>query len=181
MNAIGMLELSSIAAGFETGDAMIKSASVKLLECMPVCPGKFIVLVGGAVADVKSSVEAGSSTGGVYLIDSMVIPNVHPQVFKAVNAVGKIEKIDALGIIETFTVASAIIAADYAVKAADVELIEIRLSRGQGGKSYITLTGSVSAVEASVNAGADTARTNGALVKSVVIPSPHRDMHEFIY
>ena len=59
MNAIGLIEVSSIAKGFEVSDAMIKAASVKLMECMPVCPGKFFSLVGGDVADVKSAVETG--------------------------------------------------------------------------------------------------------------------------
>ncbi len=181
MNAIGLIELSSIAAGFETSDAMIKTASVKLIECLPICPGKFMVLVAGDVADIQSSVETGRVVAGANMIDSLIIPNIHKQVFPAINSVNRIERIDALGIVETFTIASGIIAADAAVKAAAVDLIEVRLSRGQGGKVYFTLTGGVSAVEAAVKAGTEAVCQSGSLVKSVVIPSPHSDLYQYLY
>lgn len=181
MNAIGLVEINSIASGFETSDSMVKAAMVKLMECLPICPGKFMIIVGGEVADVASSVETGREIAGSSIIDSMVIPNIHPQVFKAINATSRIEAIEALGIIETFTIASGIIAADAAVKAAAVDLVELRLSRGQGGKAYFTLTGDVGAVEASVQAGVEAIKQQGSLVRSVVMPSPHKDLYEFLY
>lgn len=181
MNAIGMIEVSSIAAGYEVSDAMVKAASVKLIECLPLCPGKFIVLVGGEVSDVASAVEYGKEIAVDCIIDDLIIPNVHPQIFKAINATSKTEDMDALGIIETFTIASGIIAADAAVKSAAVDLIELRLSRGQGGKAYFTMTGDVGAVKAAVEAGMDAIHEHGTIVKSVVIPSPHPDLFPFLF
>lgn len=40
--AIGILELTSIAKGMELGDAMLKSANVNLLVSKTICPGKFL-------------------------------------------------------------------------------------------------------------------------------------------
>jgi microcompartment protein CcmL/EutN len=181
MNSIGLVEVSSIAIGYLAGDAMVKTASVKLIECIPLCPGKFIILVGGEVADVISAVQAGKEIADDCMIDSLVIPNVNPQVFKAINGTTSIESIDALGIFETFTIASGIIAADAAVKAASVDLLELRLSRGQGGKAFFTVTGDVGAVKASIEAAKDAISNHGSLVRSAVIPSPHSELMEFLF
>lgn len=66
--------------------------------------------------------------------------------------------------------------ADIFVKAADVDLIEVRLGRGMGGKSYVIITGEVAAVEASVRAAEAGEGAEGLIASSVVIPSPHMDM-----
>ena len=63
------------------------------------------------------------------------------------------EALEALGIVESFSVASLIEGADAAVKAANVQLIEIRLAMALGGKAFVTLTGNVAAVQSAVDAG----------------------------
>jgi len=78
-----------------------------------------------------------------------------------------------LGIIECFSVASLIVAADTAAKAAGVELIEVRTAMGIGGKSFVTMTGDVSSVKAAVEAGVATLSEKGMLVEMAIIPSPH--------
>ena len=62
-NAIGGVELSSMARGFDVTDTMLKTAPVQLLLARTVCPGKYIVLVTGEVADVQASVDAGGNRG----------------------------------------------------------------------------------------------------------------------
>jgi microcompartment protein CcmL/EutN len=73
-------------------------------------------------------------------------------------------------------VASTIAAADVALKTATVDLIDVRLANGLGGKSYFVLTGEVSDVKSSVAAGAKQAQERGLLAREVVIPSPHHDL-----
>ena len=176
MNALGMIEVLSIPAGIEAGDAMLKAATVDLTTAQSVCAGKYIVVVAGEVAAVRSSVEAGIGIAGDTLVDSIIIPNVHDQVLAAVAACNPIEDVDAVGIMETFSLSSAITAADTAVKAAEVDLIEIRLGRGLGGKAFIVLTGDVAACEAAVAAGTSLDEVQGMMSRSVVIPSPHPDI-----
>ena len=53
--AICMLELSSIARGIETSDYMIKAAQVSLLRSSTVCPGKYMIIVGGDTGAVRDS------------------------------------------------------------------------------------------------------------------------------
>ena len=176
MKALGMIELNSIPKGIESADAMLKAASVNIVTAQAVCAGKYIAVMTGDVGAVKASVEAGIETAGVNLIDSIVIPNIDDQVIKAVSACTDIEYMGAVGIMETFSLSSAIIAADTAVKAADVDLIEIRLGRGLGGKSFIILTGDVAAVKAANSAAAACEEVKGLMSGNVVIPSPHPDL-----
>ena len=138
MNALGMIETNAIPVGVNAGDAMLKAATVELVAAQPVCAGKYIVIVTGEVAAVKESVEAGKTTAGSRLVDSMVISHVHEQVPKAINAFNEIGTVSAVGVMEAFSLCSAVVAADAAVKAADIQLIDIRLGRGLGGKSFIT-------------------------------------------
>lgn len=181
MEAIGLVEINSIAKGIEAADAMLKAAQVDLIEAKPVCPGKYIVLICGDVAAVKSSVEAGKNIAGGSVLDDFILPNVHPQVLTAISATTPITEIKALGIIETFSIASLIVAADTAAKTGQVDLIEIRIGLGIGGKSFVTLTGDVSSVESSVDAGVVLASERGMLVQKVVIPSPHYNLKQCLY
>lgn len=176
--AIGLLEFNSVAAGIQAGDAMVKKALVELLDARPVCPGKFIVLITGDVDAVKESLRAGEETGGDAVVDKLLLPNVHLSLFPAIAGAVEADYVEALGIIETITVATTIVAADAAAKAADVLLTEIRLANGLGGKSFVLMIGDVSNVEASVAAGTLLAKEQGLLVRSVVIPALHEDMRQ---
>lgn len=181
MNALGMIETNAIPVGVNAADAMLKAATVQLVAAQPVCAGKYIAIVTGEVAAVRESVEAGVAVAGMRLVDSMVISHVHEQVPKAINACNEIGKVEAVGVMEAFSLCAAIVAADAAVKAADIHLIDIRLGRGLGGKSFITMTGQVSAVRAAVAAGEAVPEAKGLLSESVVIPSPHPDIIKSLY
>lgn len=176
MNSIGLIELSSIAAGFETADAMLKAANVQILLSRSICSGKYIVMVGGEVAAVAASVETGSAVSRGSVIDTFVIPNVHPDVFPAISGASKSQLRESLGIIESFSVASLIEAADEAAKAANVILLEIRLAMALGGKAFLTMTGDVAAVQAAVDAGSAVVAEKGLLVNKVVIPGPRPEL-----
>ena len=178
--AVGCVETSSIARGLEAADAMLKAAEVRLLACNPVCPGKYVVLVGGLVSEVESSVRAGEAVAADTLTDAIIIPNVHPQVLDAFTASTAPDEIGAIGLIETFSVPSAILAGDQAAKAARVDLLEIRLARALGGKAFVLLTGEVAAVRAALEAGVAAARSNGLVLGSTLIPSPHPGLIEHL-
>ncbi len=176
IQAIGLVELNSIAAGIMTCDEMLKVAPVVLIAAMTICPGKYISLVGGEVSAVESSVNRGREVGAEFMVDSLLIPRIHPQVFPAIMGTARIEEIKALGVIETFSVASCIVAGDGAAKAARIQLRDLRLGQGLAGKSFVTLSGDVSDVDAAVEAGLELIRQTGMVVKSVVIPRPHTDL-----
>ena len=176
LNSIGLIEMTSIASGFVVCDAMLKSAAVELLLARSICSGKYMVMVGGDVSAVQSSVETGVRAAGVSAIDSFVIPNIHESVFPAIAGTSKGETLDALGVLEAFSVASLIEGADAAVKAANVRLLEIRLAMALGGKAFVTMTGGVADVEAAVSAGAAVIGQKGLLVNKIVIPHPRPEL-----
>lgn len=181
MNALGMIELTSIPAGVQAGDAMLKAAAVELVTAQPVCAGKYIVLVTGEAAAVRESVEAGKLSGSEKLVDSMFVANIHPQVPRAINACTEIGRVASVGVIEVFSLCAAVLAADAAAKAADVRLMEVRLGRGLGGKSFIALTGEIASVQAAIDAARAVEGTAGLMNDSVVIPAPHPDMIRSLY
>jgi len=175
-NAIGIIELNSIARGFQVCDRVLKTAKVKLITSQTICPGKYIVFVNGDVAEVETAIANGIEEAERYAVDSLVIPNVHSDVFPALYSTKNISNVEALGVIETFSVVSAIYAADAAVKTASIKLIEIRMAMGLGGKGFVVFTGSVADVEASVKSGSEAIKDKAMLVSTTVIPSPHPDL-----
>ncbi|MEA4847519.1 MAG: BMC domain-containing protein [Clostridiaceae bacterium] len=175
---MGLIELNSIAKGIEAADAMVKAADVELVFSKPVCPGKFIILIFGDVGSVKASVNAGLEKGAQYVVDKMLLTNAHPQLVPAISALSVVEQLNAVGVMEFFSIASAVEAADTAVKAGLVRLIEVRLGIGIGGKSFVTLTGDVSSVAEAVAVGTKNAKESGMLVASSIIPSPCKEVFD---
>ena len=178
MPAVAAIETSSIAQGAVVGDAMVKTADVELLEACPISPGKFWVLVGGEVAPVRAAFQRGTSVAAETLLDSLMIPQLHEGVIPALRGIVLPLEHDALGIIETHTASAAIVAADTAVKAAFVTLRDIRLANGLGGKGVVFLSGTVSDVQAAVEAGRAEAQKRGLLARAVVIPRLHPQMKQ---
>ena len=172
--ALALLEFSSIAAGIEAGDAMVKRAPVSTIQSGTVQPGHYLVLVAGDVASVEEAVAAGRETGQAALRDTLFLPNVHPDVVAALGGQRQVAADDALGIIETQTAASAILAADAGVKGAEVSLLQLRLADGLGGKGLVFFHGLVADVETAVSLSAATARSQ--LVRQMVIPQLHAEM-----
>lgn len=150
--ALGLLELDSIAAGIEAGDAMAKKAPIDVIRAGTVHPGKYLVLVGGAVADVEEALDAGRETGAAAVRGVVFLPNVHPTVVAALRGARAEPVGEALGIVETGTVAATIDAADAGMKGARVLLLELRLADDLGGKGYLLFDGPVAEVEAAVEA-----------------------------
>ena len=151
--ALGVLELSSIAFGIQAGDAMIKRGPVEVICAGTVHPGKYVVLVGGEVASVEEAMAAGRERSGGTVVDEILLPDAHPRVVAAVTGARRDGGTgDALGVVETTTVAAIVGAADRGVKGAEVELREVRLADGLGGKAYCLFQGLVADVEAAVEA-----------------------------
>ena len=177
-NAVGMIEMSSIAQGHEAEDAMLKASEVELLVARTICSGKYITIVGGDVAAVEASVAAGQAAAEGFLIDHMIIPNVHPSVFPALaNSVPlPPEDIKALGVVETFSASSIVECADAAAKASAVTLFRIHVAMAIGGKGFLMMTGDVAAVVAGVEAAAEVAQEHGILVATSVMPNPRREL-----
>lgn len=173
--AIGMVELTSIARGIETCDYMVKAAQVDLLRSSTVCPGKYMIIVGGETGDVRAAMAEGIKRGDELVVDTLMLPNVHEQLIPAISMTNQVDVRGAVGVLEFYSIASAIIAADVAAKAANITLIEVRTGYAIGGKGFVTLTGDVGAVRAAVEAARKDAEL---LVETTVIPRPDKKLFD---
>lgn len=173
--AIGMVELNSIARGIETGDHMVKAAQVELIRSGTICPGKYMILIGGETGDVKAAMREGVGKGGECVVDTLLLPNAHPDLFPAMTGTTQPPAYGAVGVLEFYSVAAAIVAADTAAKAANIVLIEVHIGFAIGGKGYVTLTGEVGAVRAAVEAAK---REGELLVGTAVIPRPDQKVFD---
>lgn len=173
--AIGMAELTSIARGIETCDYMVKAAQVDLLRSSTVCPGKYMIIVGGETGDVRAAMAEGIKRGGELVVDTLMLPNVHEQLIPAISMTNQVDVRGAVGVLEFYSIASAIIAADVAAKAANITLIEVRTGYAIEGKGFVTLTGDVGAIRAAVEAARKDAEL---LVEPTVIPRPDKKLFD---
>ncbi len=85
---------------------------------------------------------------------------------------------NALGMIETKGLVSAIEAADAMVKAANVELVG--KEQVGGGLVTVMVRGDVGAVKAATDAGAAAAERIGELISVHVIPRPHTEVDSIL-
>ncbi|MFT4625743.1 MAG: microcompartment protein CcmL/EutN [Myxococcota bacterium] len=176
--ALALIEVSSIAAGMHVTDVMLKASEVKLVLSRSICSGKFMVLVAGEQAAVEASLDAGLACAAETTIDYVRIDNVHPDVFPALSSSNAVTTHAAVGIVESFSVASLVEALDAVAKEADVEMVQCRLAMALGGKAYIVFTGEVEAVRFAIDAGAAVVERRGLLVHKIVIPNPRPELFE---
>lgn len=170
--ALGIVELRSIARGYLTLDAMAKRAEVTVLHAEPVSPGKYWIAITGGEAEVAEAMEAGLEVAGPSRLDHTLLPGAHDVVLDAVaKGVAPKVPLDSIGVLELATMASAVRAADAAIKCADVILVDLHLARGIGGKGYLVVTGSLSDVEAAIEEGAARAGES-AIVGREVMANP---------
>lgn len=168
--AIAALETSSIAQGLVAADAMMKQAEVQVLEASVLSPGRYWFVIGGSVADVRAAHRRGVEVAADTLLDQLFIPQLHEGVMPAVRGTVPSRDDDAVGILETLSATSAIVAADAAAKAANVTLRDLRLANGIGGKGVVMLSGSLPDVQAAIAAGREDAQKRGLLARAVIIP-----------
>ena len=176
--AIGVIELKNIPKGVEAADAALKSAGIEMVSAHPSCPGKYEIVLTGSISNVTAAISHVTSRFDGYVIDSSVMGRIDEQVIRALFSTQEGKREGSLGIIEAFSAASAIKAADIAVKTAKVTIFELRVSRGMGGKGIVLVTGDVGDVTAAVKAGADYAAGKGLFAHSAVIAAPHEELWE---
>lgn len=174
--AIGMIEYVTVSLGVAACDTMVKTAEVDIIEAQVVCPGKYIAIITGELSAVRAAVDAAILGSPEKVVDSFVLGNPHESIFPAIYGANEIENPKALGILETYSAASIIRAADTAAKTADVSLIELRVAKGMCGKSYMFLTGEVAAVSAAIERARQGESDSAMFLDSKVIANPDKKL-----
>src|SRR5262245_49622715 len=167
--AIALIELSSIAAGAFAADRMVKRSPVELLHVGTVQPGKFLILVGGGTAEVEESYREGMQVSESAVVDEVFLPQVHPRVVEALEGDRAFKEYESMVVLETSTIAAIVRATDAAAKGAMVEVAEMRIGSGLGGRGLAILTGGRTDIEAATEiAMRSLAGRNGTLCHSII-------------
>lgn len=175
-NSLGLLELRSIARGIKAADEMLKSADVELVMATPICPGKYVILITGNVGAVKNAMETGVRESDIFLVENHIINNVDEKVIPAISGTSMISDVKAIGVIETISALTSVMAGDIAVKTSNVEIIEIRIARGLGGKGFIVICGELSAVKSAIKSCVAELQEGGQIISTSVIASPNKEL-----
>ncbi len=149
--SIALLEISSIAVGIFTADAMVKKAPITVLKSGTVHDGKFLILIGGTVASVEESYFHGISVAAGKIVDQVFLPDIHDQVHGSILGTRQTCKHEAIGIVETSTVSAVIKSADAAAKGSNIDIIEIRLADDIGGKAFAIYSGKIEDIESAID------------------------------
>jgi microcompartment protein CcmL/EutN len=180
IDVIGVLELSSIANGFKTLDAVVKESPVTILKAEVINPGKYLIIITGDIASVESAMDAGVEASGGTLIDHILLSRMDEQVIPSINSCQTPLEWDAVGLLETYSVAAAVEAADISVKEANIHIVEIITGNESGGKAMLKISGTVGDVDAAMSSAVAMVRKKGQLCSNVIIPRPHGDVKGFI-
>ena len=176
---LGVLEFRSIASGFSTLDEMVKIAPIKIIDARTISSGKYLIVFSGDLASVEYSFAKGFEIGEKKIVDKLLLPMMHPELIDAIGNIKQTEDWQAIGIIETLTVTSSIEAADIAAKEGDVEIIEIRLANGYGGRSYVKMIGDLENVQAAMKSATEKIDAKKLLYDQTIIPRPEKEIKSF--
>jgi microcompartment protein CcmL/EutN len=180
VDVIGILELSSIADGFRTLDTVVKESPVTILKAEIINPGKYLIMITGDIASVETAMDAGINTAGKSIIDHILLTNLDKQVIPAIKGCIAPEEWDAIGLLETNSVAAAVEAADICVKKADIHIVGIVAGNEAGGKAMLKISGAIGDIDTAMSSAAAIVSEKGQLCRDVIIPGPHSDIKGFV-
>lgn len=148
--ALSLIEFTSIPRGTRALDALVKKAPIRLERVGTVQPGKMVVMFTGDVASVQASHGEALRVAEDGVHDDVLLPQIDARVYRAALGERGPWEGDTLGVIECQTMAGAILAADVAVKGADVAVLSVRLGDELGGKGLVHVMGQQHDVEAAL-------------------------------
>lgn len=180
-STVGIVELKNIAYGINASDDILKLSGAKLISAQSLCPGKYEIIMSGELSQVESAMNHIKNKYSHSLVDYAVFGKIEKEVIQALLGC-QIDVIysGSIGVIETYSASSAIMAADIAMKSSNVSIIELRIARGMGGKGFVLLNGNISDVQAAINNGSKYAKEQGLLAACSIIGSPHADLWKHI-
>lgn len=180
VDVIGILELSSIAEGFMTLDTVVKESPVTILKAEVINPGKYLIMITGDVASVETAMDAGINAAGKSIIDHILLTNPDCQIIPAIKSCRAPVEWDAIGLLETNSVAAAVEAADICVKEADIHIVGIVTGNEAGGKALLKISGAIGDIDTAMSSAVAVVSAKGQLCRDVILPGPHSDIKGFV-
>jgi microcompartment protein CcmL/EutN len=152
--ALALIEVGDVPAGLAALDALAKEAPVVVLAAGTVQGGHWLISFAGDVEPVELAFARALLRAGAAVVDAVLLPYAEPRILPALQDGGRNGTVrslptgDALGVVQTASPPTLLRAVDAALKGATVELIELRIAEGLGGRGLATLWGHQSDVEA---------------------------------
>ncbi len=155
--AVAMLDIVDIPVGLQTLDVLVKEAEVTVGAAGTIQRGHYLILFGGEVEPVELAFERAVNHARGYLDDVVNLPYAEERLVPAMMN-GQVRwpaPGDSLGVVQTGSPPTLLRAMDAALKGAQVELVELRMADGLGGKAFATLWGELVDVEAAIALATD--------------------------
>jgi microcompartment protein CcmL/EutN len=150
--SLAMLLLGDVPEGLFILDALAKEAQVVILQTGTIQNGRYLILFGGEVGPVERSWRRALDTAGSHVVDEVFLPHAEARLAPAIQN-GTIRwpaQGDTLGVLQAETPPALVRAADAALKGAHVDLVELRVGDGLGGRAIASLWGETHDVEAAI-------------------------------
>ena len=174
-DAIGSLELASVARGVVVLDAMAKRAATRFVATRTLSPGRYWVLIAGSVAEVEEAFDAALEVAAEDRVDQVILRDPARGLVDALACSLDVGLGESLLIVETAAISATLYAIDRTLKEADVALLELRLGAGLSGKGVFTLTGPLHMIEAARDVVRDSLTTQ-QIIRTELIAQPHPDL-----
>ncbi|GMV12951.1 MAG: hypothetical protein AMXMBFR56_11750 [Polyangiaceae bacterium] len=177
--ALALLELGDVPAGLVALDAVAKEAPVSVIRAGTIHHGHFLIVFAGALAAVEMSHARALERSGRAVADCVLLPDAEPRLLPALaDGVRRFPAPgDALGMLEARSSPTLVGALDAALKGTPVELVELRLAEGLGGKAVASLWGNQFDVEAALElAESRLARSRAEGASTTLIANAHPEV-----
>jgi microcompartment protein CcmL/EutN len=150
--ALAMIELVDAPSGLVALDALAKEAPVTVLAAGTVQGGHWLIAFAGEVEPVELAHERATRVVAASIVDEVLLPHAEPRLLPALRSgLARLPASgEALAVVQTGCPPTLLRAVDAALKGAEVELVELRVADGLGGKGLATLWGSQHDVQAAI-------------------------------
>ncbi len=160
-------------------DALVKRAQVTVLAHKELTPGKSLILFGGDEEECLEAHQAALQASGTSLIDELLLPMAHAQIWTALHGQLAARRGEAAAIFEIDSVASTLRALDVALKTTDVSLVKLRLAAGIGGRGLFVISGVLDEVQAAQEAARWSVQPETRLLASELVAQVHEELWGF--
>lgn len=151
--ALALLDIRDVPLGLRALDALAKEAPVQVLAAGTVQSGAYLILFAGEVDPVERSYARAVEAANGAVADKVMLAHAEQRILPAIaqQAIRWPAPGDTAGIVQTATPPTLLRAIDAALKGAEVDLVELRIADGLGGKAIATLWGETHDVEAALS------------------------------
>lgn len=159
-----MLDMTDIPRGMQALDALVKEAEVEVLSAGTIHNGRYLVLFAGEVEPVQRAHDRAVAVAGRALHDAVLLPWADERIAPAIlgGSPRTPSDGDTLGVLQLDASPTLVRALDAALKGAEVELVQLRVGDGLGGKAIATVRGDSHDVDAAIEHGERASRAGRA-------------------